>query len=80
MWCCRISKITKEVGRIDNFRAMARKLSFLPTQLDIFDIQQHYICILFIFQRLIRRVLLFLTPTNMNLAVYGIGLAVVMRS
>ena len=27
--------------------------SFLPTELDIFDIQQHYIRILFIFQRLI---------------------------
>ena len=41
------------VGRIDNFRALARKLSFLPTELDIFDIWQHYAHILFIFQRLI---------------------------
>ena len=37
------------VGRIDNFRALARKLSFLPTELDIFDIRQHYVRILFIF-------------------------------
>ena len=31
----------------------ARKLSFLPTELNIFDIRQHYVRILFIFQRLI---------------------------
>ena len=37
-----ISKISNEVGRIDNFLAL-RKLSFLPTELDIFDIRQHYI-------------------------------------
>ena len=30
-----------------------RKLSFLPTELDIFDIRQHYARIIFIFQRLI---------------------------
>ena len=41
--------MSNEVGRIDNFRALARKLSFLPTELDIFDIIQHYIRILFIF-------------------------------
>ena len=29
-------KISNEVGRINNFRALARKLSFLPTELDIF--------------------------------------------
>ena len=51
--CCRISKISKEVGRIDKVRALARKLSFLPTELDIFNIRQHYVLILFIFQRLI---------------------------
>ena len=51
--CCRISKISNKVGRIDSFRALARKLSFLPTELDIFDIRQHYVRILFIFQRLI---------------------------
>ena len=56
---------------------MARKLSFLPTELDIFDIRQHYVHILFIFQHLTCRDLLFLTPTNMNLAVSGNGLAVV---
>ena len=33
--------------RIDNFRALARKLSFLPTELDIFDIRQHYVSSLF---------------------------------
>ena len=37
----RISKISNEVGRIDNFRALARKLSFLPNELNIFDIWQH---------------------------------------
>ena len=31
------------VDRIDNFWALARKLSFLPTKLDIFDIRQHYV-------------------------------------
>ena len=51
--CCRISKISNEVERTDNFRALARKLSFLSTGLDIFDIRQHYVRILFIFQRLI---------------------------
>ena len=56
------------------------KLSFLPTELDIFDIRQHYVRILFIYQRPICRVLLFLTSTNMNLAVYGNGLGVVMTS
>ena len=70
---CRISKISNSVGRIDNFRDLVRKLSFLPTDLDIFDIRQHYICILFIFQRLIYYFLLFVTPTNVNLAIYGNG-------
>ena len=79
IWCCRISKISNEVGRIDNFRALARKLSFLPTELDIFDIRQHYVRILFIFQHLICCFLLCLTPTNMNLA-YGNGSDVVMTS
>ena len=34
-------KISYEVGRIDYFRALARKLSFLPTELDNFDIPLH---------------------------------------
>ena len=46
-------KYFNEVGRIDNFLALVRKLSFLPTELDIFDIRQHYVRILFIFQRII---------------------------
>ena len=46
-------KYFNEVGRIDNFLALAIKLSFLPTELDIFDIRQHYVRILFIFQRII---------------------------
>ena len=45
--------MSNEVERIDNFRALARKLSFLSTELDIFDIPQRYVRILFIFQRLI---------------------------
>ena len=48
-----MSKISNEVERMDNFRALARKLSFLSTELDTFDIRQHYVRILFIFQRLI---------------------------
>ena len=36
-----MSKISREIRRIDNFRAFARKFSFLPTELDISDIQQH---------------------------------------
>ena len=35
-------KKSNDVGRIDNFGALARKLLFLPTKLDIFDIRQHY--------------------------------------
>ena len=34
--------------RNDNFLARARKLSILSTSLDIFDIQQYYIRILYI--------------------------------
>ena len=45
-------QIFNEVRRIDNFRALARKLSFLPTELDIFYTWQQYIRILFIFQHL----------------------------
>ena len=45
-------KISNEVVTIINFRALARKLSFLQTELDIFDIRQHYVRILFIFQHL----------------------------
>ena len=38
----------RSVGRNDNFLAKARKLSILPTSLDIFDIRHHYIRILYI--------------------------------
>ena len=31
-----MSKISNEVGRNDNFQALARKSSFLPNELDIF--------------------------------------------
>ena len=65
IWRCRISKISNKIGRIDNFRVLARKLSFLPKKLDIFYIRQHYLRILHvhIFQRLTCLVLLFLTPS-----------------
>ena len=43
-----ILKISNWVGRNDNFLAQAKKLSILPTSLDIFDIRQHYIRILYI--------------------------------
>ena len=46
---CRTSKISNSVERNDNFLAKARKLSILSTSLDIFDIRQHYIRILYIF-------------------------------
>ena len=36
-------KISNEFGRIDNFLALARKLSFLPNDFGIFDIRQHYV-------------------------------------
>ena len=36
-------KISNSVGRNDNFLATVRKLSILPTELNIFDIRQHYI-------------------------------------
>ena len=38
-----MSKISNLVGRNDNFLAKAQKLSILPTSLDIFYLQQHYI-------------------------------------
>ena len=50
---CRISKISNEVERIDNCRDLVKQLSFLPTEFDIFYIQQHCVRILFIFQRLV---------------------------
>ena len=34
--------MSKSVERNDNFLAKARKLSILPTSLNIFDILQHY--------------------------------------
>ena len=49
-----MSKISNEVGRTDNFRALARKPSFLPTELDTFELRQYCVRILFIFQRLIQ--------------------------
>ena len=44
--CCCISKISNDVGRIDNFPALARKL-FLPTELDNFEIWR--LCMYFIY-------------------------------
>ena len=38
----------QSVGKKDNFLAKAQKLSILPTLLDIFDIRQHYVCVLYI--------------------------------
>ena len=49
----RISKISNSVGRNDNFLAKARKLSILPTSLDIFDIRQHFIRILYVYERIL---------------------------
>ena len=40
--------INFSVERNDNFLAKARKLSILSTSLDIFDIRQHYIRILYL--------------------------------
>ena len=54
-WCCRISKISNSVERNDNFLAKARKLSILSTSLDIFDIRQHYIHILYNWESPCRR-------------------------
>ena len=54
--CCRVSKISSSVGRNDNFLAKARKLSILPTSLDIFDIRQHYV----------RRPMLYMYDTKKN--------------
>ena len=82
-YVCSVAIYQKYLTRLREliiFRALARKLSFLPTELDIFDIRQHYVRILFIFQRLICWVLLFLTRTNMNLTVYGHRLADIMTS
>ena len=41
-------KISNEVGKIDHLRALARNVSFFYSQLDIFDIRQHYVRILII--------------------------------
>ena len=43
-----MSKISNSVGRNDNFLTKARKLSILQTSLDIFDIRQHYVRILYV--------------------------------
>ena len=43
--------MSNEVGRIDKFLALARKLSFPPTSLDIFDIRIHYVIILYILSK-----------------------------
>ena len=62
----RYNKISKEVGKIDNFRALARKIIISPNRVRYFlymTTQRN----LFIFQRLICSGVLFLTPTNMNL-------------
>ena len=45
---CHISKISNSVRINDNFLAKALKLSILPTSLDILDIRQHYVCILYV--------------------------------
>ena len=42
-----MAKKSNSVGRNDNFLVKARKLSILPTSLDIFDKRQHYIYILY---------------------------------
>ena len=44
--------MSNSVGRNDNFFAKARKLSILQTSLDIFDIQQHYVRVLYIYKDL----------------------------
>ena len=44
--CCRTSKTSNLVWRNNNCLAKAQQLSVLPTPLDIFDIQQHYVHIL----------------------------------
>ena len=66
-----VSKISNEVGKTDDFRANRVRYFYVP---------QRYVRILFIFQCLVCLVLLFLTPTNMNLAVYGNGSAILMTS
>ena len=38
-----------EAGRNDNCLGKARQFSILPTSLDIFDIRQHYVCILYFY-------------------------------
>ena len=50
--CCWIyikKGLSNSVGKNDNFLAKARKLSILPTSLDIFDIRQYYVRTLYIF-------------------------------
>ena len=46
-------KYLMRLGELKNFLALARTFSFLPTEFDIFDIRQHNVLILFIFQHLI---------------------------
>ena len=76
-----MSKISNEIGKIDDFRGLARKLSFLPAELDIFDIRQHYVRILYIY--LSTSDLLSLIISNAgkhDIAVYGKGLALLTTS
>ena len=58
----------KYLTKLGELIIFEKKKSFLQTELDIFEKRQHYVRILFTFQRLICLVLLFLKPTNMNLA------------
>ena len=39
--------MSNSVGRKDNVLAKARKLLILPTSLDIFEIRQHYVRVLY---------------------------------
>ena len=46
-------KYLTRLGELIIFELLRKKISSLPAELDIFDIRQHYIRILFIFQCLV---------------------------
>ena len=75
--CGSISKISNEIWRIDNFRALARKTSFFPNRVRYFSYTAtpyKYSIYLSTFNLL--SFIISNTETYMNLAVYGNGLAV----
>ena len=72
--------MSNEVGRIDNFLALARKLSFLPTELDI-SLYTTTLCTYSIYLSTYNLLSFIISNTDKHeFRVYGHCVAVVMTS